>query len=174
MGGDITFDEFIRMMMPVFNNKVEDEDLYFAFKKFDADNSGYISVKELQQILARIGQHYSLDQIAELVQMVDASNDGRLNFQEFVRLMKLPASSFENLGKRRVTKVKEVVMTEEERRRNDSINVLRQVFQAIDKDGGGSINAREMDQVLLKLNVNLSRSQLEKMMRDADLNSKFF
>ena len=92
MGGDISFDEFVRMMLPVFTGKVEDEDLYYAFKKFDLDNSGYISVKELQQILARIGQHYSTEQIAELVSLVDANSDGRLSYQEFVKLMKLPAS----------------------------------------------------------------------------------
>jgi len=79
--------------------------------------------------------------------------------------------SFENLGKRKVTVVKERVLTEEERRRNEQIKVLRQVFEQIDEDGGGTINAREMDKVLAKLNVKLSQSQLEKMMRDADLNS---
>jgi Ca2+-binding EF-hand superfamily protein len=73
-----------------------------------------------------------------------------------------------------VTVVKERVLTEEERRRNDQINVLRQVFEQIDEDGGGSINAREMDKVLAKLNVKLSKSQLEIMMRDADLNSRTF
>lgn len=73
-----------------------------------------------------------------------------------------------------MTVVKERVLTEEERRRNDQINVLRQVFEQIDEDGGGSINAREMDKVLAKLNVKLSKSQLEKMMRDADLNSRTF
>jgi Ca2+-binding EF-hand superfamily protein len=50
--------------------------------------------------------------------------------------------------------------------------VLRQVFNYFDNDGSGSINAKEMDKVLSKLNVNLSRSQLEKMMRDCDLDSK--
>ncbi len=73
-----------------------------------------------------------------------------------------------------MTVVKERVLTEEERRRNDQINVLRQVFEQIDEDGGGSINAREMDKVLAKLNVKLSKSQLEIMMRDADLNSRTF
>ncbi len=92
MTGDITFDEFLRLMLPVFTGKFDDEELYYAFKKFDLDNSGYISVKELRQILAKIGQHYSEEQIHELVSMVDADHDGRLNFKEFVRLMKMPAS----------------------------------------------------------------------------------
>ncbi len=171
MGGDITFDEFLRLMLPVFTGKVEDEDLYYAFKKFDLDNSGYISIKELQQILARIGQNYSLDQISELVSIVDGGHgDGQLSYDEFVKLMKLPASVFENLGRKKVTVVKE--MSEEERRRNEAVNVLRQVFQQIDVDGSGQINAREMDTILKRLNIKLSRNQVEKMMRDANLDCK--
>ena len=96
MTGDITFDEFLRLMMPVFTGRVEDEDLYYAFKKFDLDNSGYISIKELQQILARIGQNYSFDEISELVSKVDSNFDGRLSYNEFVKLMKLPASRYNN------------------------------------------------------------------------------
>ncbi len=92
MSGDITFDEFLRMMLPVFTGQYDDDKLYYAFQKFDLDNSGYISVKELRQVLDKIGQSYSEEQIEQLVSMVDTDHDGRLNFNEFVRLMKLPAS----------------------------------------------------------------------------------
>ena len=92
VNGDLSFEEFLRMMLPVFTGRFDDEQLYYAFKKFDTDGSGYITVKELRQILAKIGQHYTEEQIAELVAIVDQNNDGRLNFQEFVKLMKLPAS----------------------------------------------------------------------------------
>ena len=51
--------------------------------------------------------------------------------------------------------------------------MLRQVFQYFDKDNSGSINASEMDKVLSKLNVSLSRDQLERMMRECDINSKY-
>ena len=92
MSGSITFDEFVRMMLPVFTGKFDDDELYYAFKKFDLNNSGYISVLELKEILAKIGQNYSEQQIAAMISMVDTDNDGRLNFQEFVRLMKMPSS----------------------------------------------------------------------------------
>ncbi len=92
MTGEITFDEFIRMMLPVFTGQFDEEELYYAFKKFDLDNSGYISAKELKQILAKIGQHYTEDEINELISIVDGDHDGRLSFREFVKLMKLPAS----------------------------------------------------------------------------------
>ena len=51
--------------------------------------------------------------------------------------------------------------------------MLRQVFQYFDKDNSGSINASEMDKVLSKLNVSLSRDQLERMMKECDINSNY-
>jgi Ca2+-binding EF-hand superfamily protein len=51
---------------------------------------------------------------------------------------------------------------------------LQEVFQYADQDASGSINAREMNSILQKLNVNMSRAQLEKMMRNADLDRKSF
>ena len=50
--------------------------------------------------------------------------------------------------------------------------VLQEVFQYADQDASGTINGREMQRILEKLNVKMSRSQLEKLMRDADLDSK--
>lgn len=68
-------------MLPVFTGKFEDEELFYAFKTFDMDNSGYITVAELKQILAKIGQHFSDSQIAAMIATVDADSDGRLNFK---------------------------------------------------------------------------------------------
>lgn len=67
-------------MLPVFTGKFEDDELWYAFKKFDLDNSGYITVPELKQILAKIGQYYTDEQISRMVATVDADFDGRLSF----------------------------------------------------------------------------------------------
>lgn len=77
---DIDFDEFLKIMLPVFTGKFDDEELWYAFKKFDTDGSGYVSVSELKLILAKIGQHFSDRQIQDMVNTVDADNDGRLSF----------------------------------------------------------------------------------------------
>ena len=88
MSRDIDFAEFCRIMLPVFTGRFEDEQLYYAFKKFDTDNSGYITVDELKQLLAKIGQHYSDREIAKMIATVDRNGDGKLSYQDFVRLMK--------------------------------------------------------------------------------------
>lgn len=89
---DIDFDEFCKIMLPVFTGKFEDEELWYAFKKFDLDNSGHISVGELKYILSKIGQNFTDSQIASMIATVDANNDGKLSFQEFARLMKSPSA----------------------------------------------------------------------------------
>ena len=68
-------------MLPVYTGKFEDNELLYAFKKFDTDNSGTITVQELRQILAKVGQHFSEEQIANLIATVDSDNDGKLSFK---------------------------------------------------------------------------------------------
>ncbi len=52
------------------------------------------------------------------------------------------------------------------------LTVLQEVFEYADRDQSGSINGSEMQSILAKLNVNMSRSQLEQLMRSADLDRK--
>jgi Ca2+-binding EF-hand superfamily protein len=79
--GDLSFDEFCRILLPVFTGKFQDDELLFVFKKFDLNGTGYISVNELKQVLANVGQNFSEKEIANMIAKVDKDNDGRLNFE---------------------------------------------------------------------------------------------
>ena len=68
-------------MLPVFTGTFDDDELLFAFKKFDLDNSGHITVSELRQILSKIGQHFTEKEIADMIATVDTNNDGSLSYQ---------------------------------------------------------------------------------------------
>ena len=81
MTSDISFNEFVRMMLPVVTGNFDDDALYYAFKKFDNNNTGYITSTELWQVLAKIGKNYSTRQIDEMIAAVDKDGDGRLDFQ---------------------------------------------------------------------------------------------
>ena len=67
--------------------KFEDEELYFAFKKFDRDNSGTISVAEIQQVLSEIGQNFSEQDIQNMIATVDANSDGNINFTGLFKII---------------------------------------------------------------------------------------
>ncbi|MED6122341.1 Calcium-dependent protein kinase 17 [Stylosanthes scabra] len=83
--GLIDYDEFITATMHM-NRMNREEHLYTAFQYFDKDNSGYITVEELEQALKEFNMQDGRD-IAEIIQEVDADNDGRINYDEFAAMM---------------------------------------------------------------------------------------
>jgi Ca2+-binding EF-hand superfamily protein len=85
----MNFTEFLKLMLPVFTGSFDDDALYFAFKKFDTNNSGYITAVELKQVLAKIGQNYTQRQIEDMIATVDKNGDGRLGFQGMCLLRNL-------------------------------------------------------------------------------------
>ncbi|ERN06720.1 hypothetical protein AMTRI_Chr01g103780 [Amborella trichopoda] len=84
--GTIDYDEFITATMHM-NRMDREEHLYTAFQYFDKDNSGYITPEELEQALLEYGMHDGRD-IKDILSEVDADNDGRINYDEFVAMMR--------------------------------------------------------------------------------------
>ncbi|KAL4336255.1 hypothetical protein GQ457_07G036400 [Hibiscus cannabinus] len=83
--GTIDYDEFITAT--VHMNRMDREDhLYHAFQHFDKDNSGYITTEELEQALREYGM--TDGNLKEILSEVDADNDGRINYDEFVAMMR--------------------------------------------------------------------------------------
>lgn len=84
--GDIDYSEFERVMAGAFFKKYSRQELLSAFKKFDTDNNGYISPKELGEILSRLGRHVSRTDVEAMIHSLDTSGDGKLSFEEFCKL----------------------------------------------------------------------------------------
>ncbi|KAJ9448416.1 putative Calcium-binding protein [Diplonema papillatum] len=57
------------------------------FKLFDNDNSGSISIKELANLMPRLGIFLSEEELTELFEATDADSSGDVDFQEFLDLM---------------------------------------------------------------------------------------
>nr|VDD19016.1 unnamed protein product [Brassica oleracea] len=84
--GTIDYGEFIAATMHI-NRLDREEHLYSAFQHFDKDNSGYITMEELEQALREFGMNDGRD-IKEIISEVDGDNDGRINYDEFVAMMR--------------------------------------------------------------------------------------
>ncbi|GMI81629.1 calcium-dependent protein kinase 17 [Hibiscus trionum] len=83
--GTIDYDEFITATIHM--NRMDREDhLYHAFQHFDKDGSGYITTEELEQALREYGM--TDGNLKEILSEVDADNDGRINYDEFVAMMR--------------------------------------------------------------------------------------
>ncbi|WVZ10921.1 hypothetical protein V8G54_015451 [Vigna mungo] len=84
--GTIDYIEFITATMHM--NRMEREDhLYKAFEYFDNDRSGYITMEELESALKKYNMGDEKT-IKEIISEVDTDNDGRINYEEFVAMMR--------------------------------------------------------------------------------------
>ncbi|KAA8537485.1 hypothetical protein F0562_027093 [Nyssa sinensis] len=84
--GTIDYIEFITVTM--HRHKLEkEENLFKAFQYFDRDDSGFITRDELRLAMSKygMGDEATLD---EVLNDVDTDKDGRINYEEFVAMMK--------------------------------------------------------------------------------------
>ena len=79
--GKISYDEFLSAMI---NSKkvVTEERLEKAFKMFDKDNSGKLSVKEIKNVFGGTEEQWK-----HVIDEVDLNNDGEVDFGEFKIMM---------------------------------------------------------------------------------------
>uniref|UniRef100_J3M0D3 non-specific serine/threonine protein kinase n=1 Tax=Oryza brachyantha TaxID=4533 RepID=J3M0D3_ORYBR len=84
--GSIDYSEFLAAM--INKHKLEkEEDLLRAFQHFDKDNSGYITRDELEQAMEEYGMSDEAN-IKQVLDEVDKDKDGRIDYEEFVEMMR--------------------------------------------------------------------------------------
>ncbi|KAL0450871.1 UNVERIFIED_CONTAM: Calcium-binding protein CAST [Sesamum latifolium] len=68
----------------------DESDLSEAFKVFDEDGDGYISARELQIVLAKLGlqEGREIGSVEMMISSVDQNQDGRVDFFEFKNMMR--------------------------------------------------------------------------------------
>ncbi|KAL7111768.1 hypothetical protein ACP275_05G110600 [Erythranthe tilingii] len=85
--GTIDYIEFITATMHM--NRMDREDhLYKAFEYFDKDKSGYITMEELEHALKEYNMGGDSNTIKEILAEVDTDHDGKINYDEFVAMMR--------------------------------------------------------------------------------------
>ena len=72
------------------NLSQEESDLNEAFKVFDEDGDGYISARELQVVLGKLGlaEAKEIGRVEQMITSVDSNNDGLVDFFEFKDMMR--------------------------------------------------------------------------------------
>jgi len=85
--GCISFDEFVWLMsQDLHDDDIEDE-IRDAFRVFDREGNGFISVVDLKDVLLKIGEKLSIEEVEELIGEADIDGDGNIYYDEFVAMI---------------------------------------------------------------------------------------
>ncbi|GAQ88622.1 Serine Threonine protein kinase [Klebsormidium nitens] len=87
--GTLDYQEFVAATMAA-SKAIEDDKLVAAFAAIDADGDGEITVDELEAVLVRNGMA-DHEKVADIVKEIDTNNDGKIDYEEFVAMMRQEA-----------------------------------------------------------------------------------
>ncbi|XP_017867866.1 PREDICTED: neo-calmodulin [Drosophila arizonae] len=86
--GEIEFMEFVMMITKRMEGLTKIENLRVIFKLFDRDDDGFIAANEMRNVMHNLGERCSEEEFNEMMKEVDADNDGKLSFQDFVNAVR--------------------------------------------------------------------------------------
>lgn len=115
-----------------------------AFDNLDTDGSGSLSKDELKAALEKTGMKPTDEQMESVMARCDEEGDGKLSFEEF-------ANSVIALG----IKVRIVML-------------LRQVFDALDADGSGYIEASDIKSLMTDAGFEIDEAELDTLVANCD------
>ncbi|CAF0777770.1 unnamed protein product [Brachionus calyciflorus] len=89
--GTVDFNEFaiwmsIKMSPDKYNDK--SSDLENTFKIFDENGDHFITAEELKNVMKKLGQTLSDEEINLMITEADTDGDKQVNYKEFVQLMR--------------------------------------------------------------------------------------
>lgn len=87
--GTISFTEFLTMMVQDRAKCFDDEtEMQKAFCVMDKDGDGFLSKDELRHMMINLGEKSTEEEIDDMIREFDADGDGRINFEEFMKIFK--------------------------------------------------------------------------------------
>ncbi|KAJ3436171.1 calmodulin [Anaeramoeba flamelloides] len=80
----INFEGFCKLMQQ--SEKLEVNEMKEAFSVFDQNHDGLIDQQELHNLMKNIGEEFTENQIAILMNEIDFDKDGAISFEDFKKL----------------------------------------------------------------------------------------
>merc|ERR1711959_42918 len=86
--GEIDYDEFAVMMSAKMEEKGGKAVIMKAFRAFDEDEVGHISLKDIKRVAHELGENMTDVELEELVAEIGRDTNGQINEDEFMRVMR--------------------------------------------------------------------------------------
>merc|ERR1740138_943616 len=85
--GTISFQTFQNVMSNKMHAREPKEEAIKAFRLFDDDETGTISLKNLRRVAKELGENMTDDELQEVIDFCDKGGRGEISQDDFVRLM---------------------------------------------------------------------------------------
>ncbi|CAI9539867.1 unnamed protein product [Staurois parvus] len=85
--GKITFDDFNEVVTDLILDRDPQEEMLKAFKLFDDDDSGKISLRNLRRVARELGENMTDEELRAMIDEFDKDGDGEINIEEFISIM---------------------------------------------------------------------------------------
>ncbi|XP_054613077.1 centrin-3 isoform X1 [Dunckerocampus dactyliophorus] len=85
--GKITFEDFNEVVTELILERDPKEEIMKAFRLFDDDESGKISLRNLRRVARELGENTSEEELRSMIDAFDADGDGEINQEEFLSIM---------------------------------------------------------------------------------------
>uniref|UniRef100_UPI00403854A8 uncharacterized protein LOC143405804 n=1 Tax=Callospermophilus lateralis TaxID=76772 RepID=UPI00403854A8 len=89
--GTISFENFFAIISVKMGEKDEKEEILKAFKLFDDDDTGRITLSNIRRAAKELGENLTDDELQEMLDEADYDGDGEINEEEFLKMMKKTA-----------------------------------------------------------------------------------
>ncbi|KAB0348252.1 hypothetical protein FD754_013109 [Muntiacus muntjak] len=85
--GTVSSEEFFAIMSVKMSEKDEKEEILKAFKLFDDDDTGSISLNNIKRVAKERGENLTDDELQKMLDEADHDGDAEINKEEFLKVM---------------------------------------------------------------------------------------
>ena len=79
----LDFSSFMTLMTNKVSMSDSEQELKEAFKIFDSDANGFLTLNELENAMKALDENISEHQLKEILKSFDLNGDGKISFEEF-------------------------------------------------------------------------------------------
>ena len=86
--GQVGYADFAEIMTQKISERDPDQEILKAFKLFDDDNTGKITLKNLKRVARELGENIDENELQAMIEEFDSSGTGAIDENDFMKIMK--------------------------------------------------------------------------------------